>query len=431
MAHSYPGVRIMTGHATIAHGLTTASLRLVTQAHWQGSMYNFDILVNRKRTNSIKWDLPEKQFNNSHMVPLGIADMDFETLPELRTALAARCADGTFGYTFEGEGYYDSIITWFSRRHALTLETQDIVSAPGVLEALSLIISAHTEKGDAILINPPVYHLFFKLIENLGRRLVTSPLQRREGSYRLDFEDIERKLRDNVRMVLLCSPHNPVGRVWERHELATLAELCLKYGVLLVADEIHCDLVFRGSAHTTLFNAHPRAREFALVATAPSKTFNLAGLKSAMIFAPNAKLREPIEREIEKYHIQVNLIGLAATEVVYRHGDRWVDELLEYLSANALFACDYIRGHLPGVNVYLPQGTYLIWLDFSSYGLEQGELMRILQKEAQVVVGNGQVCGQGGEGFIRINVGTPRYVLEQGLSSICRAFSRYERATVQ
>jgi cystathionine beta-lyase len=389
-------------------------------------MYNFDILVNRKRTNSIKWDLPEKQFNNPDMVPLGIADMDFEAPPELKTALAARCADGTFGYTFEGDGYYDSIISWFLRRHALTLEREDIVSAPGVLEALSLIISAHTKKGDAILINPPVYHLFFKLIENLGRSLVTSPLQKKGGRYGLDFEDIDRKFKGNVRMVLLCSPHNPVGRVWEKSELAALADLCLKYGVLLVADEIHCDLVFRGFTHTTLLNAHPRAREFALVATAPSKTFNLAGLKTAMIFAPHPKLREPIKREIEKYHTHVNLIGLAATEIVYRHGDRWVDELLEYLDANVVFARNYIGTHLPSVRLYPPQGTYLIWLDFSSYGLEQGELIRILNKEAQVVVGNGQMCGQGGEGFIRVNIGTPRHMLEQGLNSICRAFSRFE-----
>lgn len=385
-------------------------------------MYNFDKLLNRKGTDSTKWDALIRDYGNPDLIPLWVADMDFEPLPQLNEELRNRTINSTYGYTFAGEGYYESIIGWNSRRHGFEIAREEIINVPGVVCALSFVISALTEKGDKILINTPVYPPFFDVIEKSDRKLICSPLVASDSGYTINFEDFENKLRQGVKLFILCSPHNPVGRVWPREDLLRMVDLCDRYDTLILSDEIHCDLIFSGHRHIPITTISKRAREISIIVTSPSKTFNIAGLKSSMIFVHNPTLREKIKALMKQYHVGVNLFAFKATEVVYRDGDEWVDELLVYLEENARFVYSFICEHMPKVKTYLPDGTYLMWLDFSGYHLNQPELMQRLQDTAGVALNSGEDYGEQGKHFVRLNIGTPRALLQKGLEKIAAAF---------
>ena len=381
----------------------------------------FDVLLNRMHTGSVKWD---KQ--GVDRLPFGIADMDFETLPEMRLALINRIADGTFGYTFETEGFFDSVIGWFRDRHNLRLDREDILTVAGTLESLSLILDTFFSAGDAIVLCPPVYHPFHTTMERFDITPAYVPLKERDGRYYMDMAGIEAQLAAGAKGVLLCNPHNPVGRVWTKEELHTLTELCLKYHALLLSDEIHSDIVYEHARHLqcSALSVHPDAAACTIVMTAASKTFNIPGLKCSLLFVKNPELREKLAFEIKKFHNEINIAGLTATEAAYTHGSAWVDELTAYLWENVCFVTAYLSEHLPAVRVIRPEATYLMWLDFSAYGLSQEDLMARMSEDARVTVGSGTVSGTGGEGFVRLNVGTTRAVLQEGLERICEVFKK-------
>lgn len=387
-------------------------------------MYDFDKLIDRKGTECIKWDLVDRVYGSKDVIPLWIADMDFEVLPELQEAMMKRASHPSFGYTIPAPAYRENIIKWNRERNGLELEKEDIVGIPGVVTAIAFALHALTEKGDKVLINTPVYNPFASTIKALERQLVTSSLKCEGFRRSMDFEDMEEKMKDGVKMMILCNPHNPVGRVWTREELNRLVELCSRYGVYLFSDEIHSDICYGGHKHCSILTVSDRAREIAVCAMAPSKTFNIAGLKSSMFIIKNPELREKISAGIHAFHVGVDLMAYKATEICYGCGGRWVDELNEYLYENAKFVTEFCEKRMPKVKTFVPEGTYLMWLDFSAYGLTQDDLMEKLKTEAKVGMNSGTVFGEEGIGYARLNIGCPRFLLEKAMIQIKAAFDQ-------
>lgn len=387
-------------------------------------MYNFDKLVDRMGTNCIKWDYAEKVYGSPDVIPLWIADMDFEVLPELQKALHERVDHPTFGYTVPSPEFRENIIKWNLERNGLELQKEDIFGIPGVVTAIAFALQALTEKGDKILINNPVYNPFASTIKALGREVVASSLKC-EGTKRvMDFEDIEAKLREGVKMMILCNPHNPIGRVWTKEELEKLADLCKQYGAYIFSDEIHSDICYGGHKHCSILTVSDTAREISVCAMAPSKTFNIAGLKASMFIIKNPELRDRVKTCVNSFHVGIDLLAYKAAEVCYGCGAQWVDELNEYLYGNAKFVTEYCEKNLPKVKTFVPEGTYLMWLDFSAYGLTQEELMLKLKSEAKVGLNNGADYGPEGVGFARMNIGCPRFLLEKAMDQIKAAFDK-------
>jgi cystathionine beta-lyase len=385
-------------------------------------MFDFDTLLDRKGTDSTKWDALSRDYGDSGLLPFWVADMDFKCLPDLDEALRRRTVESTYGYTFASEGYFDSIVGWYARHHNLSISKQDIVNVPGVLTGLHMALAALAKRGDRILINTPVYPPFFDFSENGAYTLVHSPLKREHGRYVFDFDDMRGKLKKGVQFFVLCSPHNPVGRAWEEDELRELVRLCDEYGTFILSDEIHGDLVLPGHRHFPILGVSGAARRISLVASAPSKTFNCAGLKSSFLIAQNEEVRNKVKSVIARYHLYNNLFALVATRTVYDKGDAWLKELLDYLYGNAEFAVNFFDRNIPKIRAYMPEATYLMWLDFSGYGLSQEELMSRLQNIGRVALNSGTDFGEEGRGFARFNIGTPRAFLEVGLNGIASAF---------
>ncbi len=387
-------------------------------------MYNFDKLVDRKGTECIKWDLVGKVYGSDDVIPLWIADMDFEILPELQEAMIKRASHASFGYTIPAPAYRENIIKWNKERNGLELAKEDIVGIPGVVTAIAFALNALTKDGDKVLINTPVYNPFASTIKGLNRELVTSSLKC-EGTKRvMDFADMEEKMKDGVKMMILCNPHNPIGRVWTKEELTQLVELCAKYNVYLFSDEIHSDITYGGHKHCSILTVSEKAKEIAFCAMAPSKTFNIAGLKSSMFMIQNPEIREKIQANINAFHVGIDLMGYKATEICYGYGAQWVDELNEYLYENAKFVTEFCETQMPKVKTFVPEGTYLMWLDFSEYGLTQDELMDKLKNEAKVGMNSGATYGDEGVGYARLNIGCPKFLLEKAMNQIKAAFDK-------
>ncbi len=385
-------------------------------------MFDFDTLLDRKGTDSTKWDALSRDYGDSGLLPFWVADMDFKCLPDLDEALRRRTIDSTYGYTFASNGYFDSIVRWYARHHSLSISKQDIVNVPGVLTGLHMALTALAKRGDRILINTPVYPPFFDFSENGTYTLLYSPLKKENDRYVLDFDDIREKLKQGVQFFVLCSPHNPVGRVWEETELKEIVRLCNEYGTFILSDEIHGDLVLPGHRHSPILGVSGVARRISLIASAPSKTFNCAGLKSSFLIIQNEEVRSKVQSVISRYHLYNNLFALVATRTVYDKGDAWLKELLDYLYGNAKFALHFLECNIPKIRTYIPEATYLMWLDFSGYNLSQDELMSRLKNIGRVALNSGTDFGEEGRSFARFNIGTPRAFLEIGLNGIATAF---------
>lgn len=393
-------------------------------AEWGIIMYNFDKLVDRRGTDCIKWDTLEKSYGSADVLPLFIADMDFEVLPALQEAMVKRAQHPTYGYTLPNPKYYESFIDWNKKRNQFHLEKDDMVAIPGVVCAISFALNALTQKGDKVLVNTPVYNPFFSSIKENGRQLVTSSLVKKDGRYVMNLADMEEKIKDGVTMYILCNPHNPVGHVWEKEELEQVVELCAKYNVTIFSDEIHSDIIYEGHKHTPLLSVSEKAKEIGLLAMAPSKTFNIAGLKSSIMVIQNPEMRQKIKDAINAYHIGLDLFAYKATEVAYSEGEQWLNELNAYLLENAKFVVKYLEENLPKVKTFIPDGTYLMWLDFSAYGLTQDELMEKLKTEAKLALNSGAAYGEEGVGFARLNIGCPRFILEQAMDRMKNVFAQ-------
>ena len=382
--------------------------------------HNFHKITPRTNTNSLKYDYAKELNKPSSAIPLWVADMDFQTPPEVTEALTQCAQHGIFGYTITKEDYASTVQNWFANNFGFQSKPEWIVKTPGVVYALAMAVRAFTQKGDAVMIQKPVYYPFEKVIEDNHRKVVDNSLIYENGRYHIDFDDFERKIiNNNVRMFILCSPHNPVGRVWTADELYQMGQICLRHNCLIISDEIHCDLTFEGHTHRMFPTVHPSFLDNTVICTAPSKTFNLAGLQNSNIFIPNEGLRKQFITEITKSgYGQLNTMGLAACKAAYEHGHDWLVQLRSYLQDNLEFMKAFFAEHIPQVKVVEPEGTYLIWLDFNALGLSHEDLDDMLLNQAKVWLSSGTLFGPQGEGFQRINIGCPRQTLEAALKSI-------------
>ncbi|MDR0354658.1 MAG: pyridoxal phosphate-dependent aminotransferase [Deltaproteobacteria bacterium] len=376
-------------------------------------LYDFDKIINRNDTNSIKYDFSRERGMPQGLTPLWVADMDFQTPAEVIDRLVETARHGIFGYAEAKESYYKAVQGWFQRRFDFSPQPEWMVKAPGVVYSLAVAIRAFTSPGDAVVVQTPVYYPFFRMIKENDRRVTDSSLIYKDGAYQMDFADLEKRIvQENAKMLLLCSPHNPVGRVWTKEELAELARICLKTRCLVVSDEIHCDFVFGRRTHHVLTTIEPALEEITVVLTAPSKTFNLAGLQCSNAVIPNPELRKRFKDEISRTGVsQLNVMGLVAAQTAYERGEDWLDQLLAYLEESVSTTKQFFRERLPQVRLVEPEGTYLLWLDFSSLNLTDSELNRLVIDRAGLWLDEGVMFGQAGSGFQRVNMACPRSVL--------------------
>lgn len=392
--------------------------------------FDFDLTIDRNRTASLKWDHIPAIFGVEDALPMWVADMDFAAPPAVVRAMHNRVEHGVFGYTLQTDSYREAISSWMNIRHNWSIQPQWIQFCPGVVPALSLIVESFTEPDDQVIIQTPVYPPFYSVVKDHGRELVLNPLQvNDQGDYEMDFEDLERSLSGGrVKMIILCSPHNPVGRVWTREELSRLATLCEQYDVLVVSDEIHADLIYQAGSHTPFAALSEDAMNRSFICTAPSKTFNIAGLNTANIIIPNDKLRRRFEKALQKYALgSITPMGAAATEAAYREGGEWLDGLLTYLRGNMEYIKDYLEQHIPEVKVTLPEATYLLFIDFRGLGMAQEDLNRFLVQKAKIGMNNGITFGKNAEGFMRMNVACTRATAQEAMTRLHTAVQQWRK----
>lgn len=386
--------------------------------------YDFDTVVNRKNTNAIKYDLAKKRGKPEDAVSLWVADMDFPTAPCIQKAVAEKAAHGIWGYSRPDNRYYDALKKWHKERHNFEVQNEWVVNTPGVCFALATAVKAFTKEGESVLIQKPVYYPFFNIINSLQRKVVNSSLILKNNHYEIDFDDFERKIvQENVKMFILCSPHNPGGRVWTKQELQKISEICLAHNVLVVSDEIHSDITFGSNVHTVYGSLSEQALKNSIICTAPSKSFNLAGLQFSNIFIADEKLRKAFSEELDKTgYDEPSVFGIVAATAAYSEGADWFDSVKSYIWENILFAKNYIEENAPQIKVLVPEGTYLLWLDFSKTRLSDSEINDRVLNKAKVWLDRGSMFGKEGEKFQRINCATPRIILEDALKRICSQF---------
>lgn len=382
--------------------------------------YDFDTVINRYGTNSIKYDCAAERRKPEGLLPMWVADMDFPAPPEVLEDIHKAVSHGIFGYTEPKAEYYGAVADWFGSRFNYSVTPREILPTPGVVFALAHAVRAFTKPGEAVMIQTPVYHPFFSVVRDNGRTLVYNPLVYNEGKYSIDFDDFESKIAgNNVKMFILCSPHNPVGRTWTRTELERMNEICVKSDVTILSDEMHCDFIWSDHVHTCLGSLNDNA----VIATAPSKTFNLAGLQVSNIFIKNAGLRKKLETEIDRSgYSQLNTLGIAACQSAYTKGAAWLEALNKYLAENIQLVREFLTAKIPNIKCVKPESTYLLWLDFSAYGLTQEELDRRITEGAKLWLSNGTIFGADGKGFQRMNIACPRATLTAALDRLFDEF---------
>jgi cysteine-S-conjugate beta-lyase len=382
--------------------------------------YDFDTQIDRKSTNSVKWDFCSCCDGADDILPMWVADMDFQSPPEVLEAIRRVADHGIYGYSEMPDSYYEAIVGWADNRHHWQLEPTWLSYSPGVITGLNIAIQTFTEPGGKIVLQSPVYPPFFASVEKNGRKILNNQLVVQNGEYRIDFAQLEESIDKQTRMLLLCNPHNPVGRVWRREELEQLAEIALKHDLLVFSDEIHGDLVFPGYRHLPFASLGPEIAERTITGIAPSKTFNIAGLKASVIVTSNETLRRAFDEAQERVFglYTANVFAIAAAEAAYRHGGPWLDEALTYLSRNVEYVQQKLRNDMPQVTAAQPEGTFLMWLDFSRLGKTQQELRDLIFCEARVGLNDGISFGPGGDQHMRLNIGCPRSIVAEGVGRI-------------
>ena len=384
--------------------------------------YNFDEIIERKDTDSLKYDFAARRGKPEGLLSLWVADMDFRAPQCVIDALTEKSAHGIFGYSESREDYVEVLQSWFSRRFNWQIQPEWLVKTPGVVFAICAAIRALTQKGDAVLIQQPVYYPFTESITVNHRTLVVNELNFDGSGYTVDYEDFEQKIvHHNVKLFILCNPHNPVGRVWTRKELVRMGDICVKHGVTVISDEIHADFVYPGYKHTVFASLKPEFEDITITCTAPTKTFNLAGLQISNIFVSNRTMRSRIRQEINRYgYSQLNVMGLVACKAAYTEGEDWLEALKGYLAENLKLLRSFLEANIPQIKLVEPQGTYLVWLDCTSLGLSDKALDELIIHRAKLWLDAGTMFGQGGSGFQRINIACPRSLLQQALEQLAR-----------
>ena len=385
-------------------------------------VYDFDTEIDRMPTSSAKWSLMKLITGYEDLYPLWVADMDFACPPEVVEALKKRVAHPIYGYTVPTEGYHNGLINWMEKRNGWSGIQKDwVLFTPGVVAGFSFAIQAYSQPGDKVIIQPPVYYPFKNQILSNGRQVVVNPLKIVDGNYRMDFEDFEKKIDDKTKMIILCSPHNPIGRVWKRDELVRLAEICEEKDILIISDEIHSDLILGDIKHTPIAIVSEEAMQRTVTLVAVSKTFNLAGMSTANAIIPNKKLRDAFKAVIGKNSTHNNVFGIIAQDAAYNHGEPWLEELLEYLRGNLKYLKEFLAEKIPGLVVYPLEGTYLAWVDCTSLAMDDEKLNEFMLKKAKLWLDKGTLFGIGGSKFMRINLACPRSILKRALESLEKA----------
>lgn len=387
------------------------------------AVYNFDKEIERFNTNSIKFDSLQKTFGKDDLLPMWIADMDFQSPPAIMEAVKKRAEHGVFGYTFRDNSAIEAFIDWVDHRYNWKLSPEMVGSSPGIVTALALAVRIFTSPGDKVLIQTPVYPPFFSVVEGNKRELVTSHLVIEQEEYRVNWEDFEKQIASGVKMFILCNSHNPIGKVWSREELTRMGEICVKHNVLIFSDEIHADLTLFGNQHTVMASTSKEVSKRTITAMAPSKTFNIAGLLNSVIVSESPELIQKFNQEIELLHLGLgNLFGHITMEAAYRDSEEWLNEAAQYIGENVEFAYQFLKKHNSKISFIKPQSSFLLWLDFNKTGLSHQEIKNRLIEVAKVGLNDGTTFGSCGSGFFRMNIGTRRAIVEEALTRIVEAF---------
>ena len=391
-------------------------------------MYDFDKIIDRHGTNCLKFDFAKERGKNGDELSLWVADMDFEVAKPITDALQAQVNHGIYGYTEVKSDYFGIVKNWFRDNFDWEIKKGSLVKTPGVVYAIAMAVKAFTKEGEAVIIQQPVYYPFSEMIIANNRKLVNSPLVLKDGRYEIDFEDFEKKIvENNVKLFILCSPHNPVGRVWSVEELKKIGDICIKHDVVIFSDEIHADFVYEPNKHHVFASLGESYAANSVIATAPSKSFNIAGLQVSNIFIENKKLRDAFRNEIVKSgYSQLNTMGLVAARAAYESGKEWLDEVRAYIKDNLIFFRDYLKENIGELSLIEPEGTYLVWVDFRKLGLSEKQREDLIVNKAKLWIDSGAMFGVDGEGFERFNIACPRSYLKQALDSLKKAVEEYK-----
>lgn len=386
-------------------------------------LYDFDTVIDRLPTSSSKWSYRKQRTGVEDVIPMWIADMDFACAPEIVEAIKARAAHPIYGYTVRTDAWYNGLINWMKKRHDWSGIQRDwICFSPGVVAGFNMTIQAYSHPGDKVILQPPVYYPMKNAIFNNGRQMVENPLKIVNGRYVMDYEDLEKKIDGRTKMIILCSPHNPVGRVWTRSELEQLVEVCERKDIVIVSDEIHLDLILGKIKHTPTAIVSEKAMQRTVTLVAPSKTFNVAGLTNSAVIIPNKKLRDAFLNVLQNNSVGGgNIFGAVAQEAAYAHGEPWLEELLVYLRGNLKYFEDFLAEKIPVLKVYPLEGTYLAWVDCTSLGMDDASLKEFMLKKAKLWFDEGTMFGSGGSMFMRINIACPRSMLKMALERLEKA----------
>lgn len=387
-------------------------------------MWDFDEVIDRSGTDSIKYDIREDVFGRKNVIPMWVADMDFRTPPFIIDAISRKLEQGILGYSFRPEGYFTSLINWLESRHHWSVKREWIEFSPGVVPALNMCTLAYTKPGDEIIIQPPVYTPFFGAVKDHNRKLVYNCLREVDGRWTMDIDDLKKKITPATRMIIISNPHNPVGRAWSNIELEAVVKACAGKNVVIISDEIHSDLMLSGNRHIPLASLSDEAAAMTVTCMAPSKTFNLAGLSTSSIIITDELLRKKFHETIVNLHMHLgNLIGNTASEAAYNCGAEWLSEMLRYIEGNVAYVINFCSRHLPMIKPVVPEATYMIWLDCRAMGMKGNELQKFFVEKAGVGMNEGSAFGPGGEGFMRLNLACPRVTVQKALEQIKEAIN--------
>ncbi|OYT11591.1 MAG: cystathionine beta-lyase [Bacteroidetes bacterium 4572_112] len=387
------------------------------------SKYSFDKTTNRKGTNSVKYDLLEKLYGKENLIPMWVADMDFDTPSFIFEAIAKRAQHPILGYTFRDESYNLNIVEWLQKRHQWKIEPTQISFTPGVVPGLLMAMEAVSNIGDEIIVQTPVYFPFFTTIKKNGRIMLNNDLKKVNGNYRMDFDNLKSIITPKTKAIIISNPHNPVGRVWTLQELNELVDICYDNDIKIISDEIHSDIVFAPNKHIPISSVSDKAAEISMVFMAPSKTFNIAGLSTSFVVIENKALFVKYEQRLDALHLwQGNIFGNVATQAAYSaQGTEWLGEMLTYLEENIDYAIGYINDRIPQISVHKPEATYLLWFDMKEYGMSHKELTDFFINDVGIAINQGRIFGSGGDGYVRLNVATSREIVMQALNQLEKA----------
>lgn len=385
--------------------------------------YNFDEIIDRKGTSCVKYDgLKNAYQGKENLIPLWVADMDFVTPDFIVEALKKRCEHPVFGYTFDDDEYYESIQTWLDYKYHWKTEREWISYIPGIVKGIGLAVQCFTQPGDKVIIQPPVYHPFRLVPTRMGREVVYNPLKLEDGIYKMDFEQLESLIDKDCKMLILSNPHNPGGVVWEKEALVKLAQICSAHGILVISDEIHAEMTYPQFRHHPFATVSEEAAACSVTFMAPSKTFNIAGIVSSYALVPDSRIREKFYSFLEAGELNAGTIfAFTATKAAYTYGAEWLQQMRSYVIENVNFVDEYLKKNIPQIKVYRPQASFLVWLDCRELKLTQPELVQLFEDKAGLALNDGTMFGKEGEGFMRLNIGCPRSILNQALESLKKA----------